>query len=76
MDSPLKGVNWAEDRQWSSSWFQKQWVAGPELLWHMEVRSENLGTGTMRLGEICLRGSPAGTLKMSLSQVDWDTQVD
>jgi len=67
--------SWGEDRQWSHSWFSKRWH-GESLHWEMEVRSEQRGAGTRRLGEIQLNGSHNGTLTLALKETDWDTRGD
>jgi hypothetical protein len=66
---------WHEDRQWSQSWFCKQW-RGDKLHWEMEVRTENLGAGTSRLGELEMNGSHTGILTLAIHETDWDTTGD
>ncbi len=58
------GWSWTEDRQWASS----RTIKGGNFssyAWELEVRSENYGAGTQRLGTIFFVADAAGDLKMS-----------
>ena len=47
------GWSWTEDRQWASS----RTIKGGDdshYAWTLEVRSENFGAGSQRLGEIII----------------------
>ena len=68
-------LNWAEDQQQSQSWFCKQWK-GDVLHWEIEVRTENLGAGTARLGELEINGRMPGELTLAIHNNDWDTVGD
>lgn len=59
--------SWPEDRQWSSARLIKGGDA-VHYAWGLEVRSENKGAGTRRLGELFLHAHADGTLTMSLRE--------
>ena len=67
-----------EDRQCSRSRLLKNWVDPTRLTWQLEVRTEEYGTGTRRIGELCLTGSLDTTLTCSVvpalpdEVADWD----
>lgn len=65
--------SWTEDRQWARSKIAKGWTLdGKYLSWLLEVRTENRGVGSVRLGEIHLIGSVKGELTMSITEeVQW-----
>lgn len=63
-----KGWLWGEDRQWSRSYCLKTVVPGEAIRWTLEVRSENHGIGSQRLGLMVIRGSIAGELVMSIGE--------
>ena len=68
-------LNWSEDQQRSQSWFCKQWK-GDTLHWEMEVRTENLGAGTARLGELEINGKWPREFTLAIHHTDWDTDGD
>ena len=64
--------SYAEDRQPATSRLRKDWLtdSGSMLQWRMEVRSENLGAGTVRFREIVVKGSLLGELMLSIENKD------
>jgi hypothetical protein len=61
--------SWAQDLIPSRSRMLKNWpVRGVQMAWAMEVRSDNNGAGTQRLGEVFLRGSMDGSLTCLLRE--------
>lgn len=64
-DSP-KPPRWAEDRQWARSRLTKSWNSDKQLVWTLETRTEDLGGGTIRMGELAIRGDINGTLTLSI----------
>jgi len=69
---PLSRREWnvTEDADRSHSRLTREWYAGPSLNWEMEVRTENLGAGTMRLGELSITGMMTGELKLSIKTME------
>ena len=51
---PDSGWAWTEDRQWSTSRVIHAGSWDNAIHWGLEVRSENQGVGSMRLGEMVL----------------------
>lgn len=59
---------WTEDRQWASSRIREQWDEPTQRrTWELEVRSENRGVGSLRLGEIYLREHQGTTLTIRIA---------
>ena len=56
----------------------KNWVDPTRLSWQLEVRTEEYGVGTQRMGELCLTGMSNSDLTCSIvpcfpdEEVDWD----
>jgi hypothetical protein len=57
-----------EDRQWSRGALRKNWDTEKQLSWFMEVRTEDIGAGSVRMGEMVIRGSMTGVLNMSIAE--------
>ena len=64
--------NWAEDRQWSGSPYHMQ-ISSDESVatWVLEVCQ-----GVAVLGQIRLKGSIKGELRMAIEQPDYETNSD
>jgi hypothetical protein len=62
--------SFGEDRQWSRSALRKNWGTDKLLSWFMEVRTEDIGAGSIRLGEMIVTGSITGDLTMSIAETE------
>ena len=62
--------SFTEDRQWSRGALRKNWDDSQQLSWYLEVRTEDVGAGTIRMGEMTIRGSMDGTLLMSIAETN------
>jgi hypothetical protein len=60
--------SFTEDRQWSRGSLRKNWDDTQQLSWFMEVRTEDVGAGSVRMGEMVIRGSMQGELTMSIAE--------
>lgn len=57
----------SDNRQPAQSYLTKRFSAdGSQIAYRMEVRTENLGGGSIRLGEIIMRGTMSGQMMVSL----------
>lgn len=58
----------SDDNEPADSYLKKRISAdGLQIAYRMEVRTENLGSGSIRMGEIILRGTMAGQMMISLN---------
>ena len=62
--------SFSEDRQWSRGALRKNWDTAKQLSWFMEVRSEDVGGGSIRMGEMVIRGSMPGELTISIAETE------
>ena len=60
------GQTWGEDRTPAKSHTRKYWISNECLEWELEVRTEELGGGTIRLGELLVKGQFTGELTLSI----------
>lgn len=62
---------WNQDRIPAQSIRRKVWdEAHSTCDWWLEVRTEDIGVGSMRMGQLVFRGSNSGELTMRLEEVE------
>jgi hypothetical protein len=62
------GWTWIEDRQWAASrYLRTTGYQGVQIV-TLEVRTENAGVGSMRLGEVFVTETPTGEMLVSLRE--------
>ena len=62
---------WNQDRIISSSVRRKMWNENQSTCdWWLEVRTEDIGGGSIRMGQVVFRGSADGELTMRLEDVE------
>ena len=67
MPKPKNDWSWGEDQIPATSRRLKHWTGENCLSWFLEVRTEDLGAGTVRLGQVLVKGiGPTGQLTLSI----------
>ena len=62
---------WSQDRVLAQSLRRKVWDEDRSACeWWLEVRTEDIGGGSIRMGQLVFRGSADGELTMRLEEIE------